>query len=104
MTKQEALAKFLEIKEEEIEETKHDENELEASGGEYLVLTDDEADQRTADYLRESVWACTPSFLIAHMPEGVSEEIIEMAQEKCERFFCAAVILSIESGFSASCD
>ena len=79
-----ALSEFLEIKEDEIEKSKYDEEALEAEGGEYLVLTDEEADQRTADYIRDTIWAFSASFLVCHMPKGVSQEIIEMAQEKSE--------------------
>lgn len=84
MEKQEALAKFLEVKESEVEVTKYDNTIFEAEGGEYLVLTDDEADRKTGDYIRETIWAFNPEFLACHMPEGVNEEIIRLAQEKCE--------------------
>ena len=79
-----ALAEFLEIKEDEIEVTRHNENTFDAEGSEYMVLTDDEADQRAADGIRDSVWAFNTSFLVGHMPDGVDEEILKIAQEKCE--------------------
>lgn len=79
-----ALAEYLGIKDNEIEVTRHDENTFDAEGSEYMVLTDDEADQRAADSIRESLWAFNASFLVGHMPDGVNEEIIKMAQEKCE--------------------
>jgi len=83
MTKEETLAKFLEIEDiEEIEETKWE--SFEAEGNEYLVLTDDEADRRTADYIKESVWAFNPSFLVGYLPEGVDEDVIKILQEKYE--------------------
>lgn len=54
-------------------------------GNEYLVLTDDEADQAAADYIRESLWFFKPLFLMCYLPDGVDEEIIRFLQEKkCE--------------------
>lgn len=38
-----------------------------AEGGEYEVLTDDEADQRARDYIEESVWAFNTWFLENHI-------------------------------------
>ena len=48
----------------------------------YLVLTDEEADDRAHDEIAEMVWAFRPSFLVAHT--GVTEEAIEKLQEMCE--------------------
>jgi len=48
----------------------------------YLVLTDEEADDRVYDEIADSVWAFKPSFLAAHT--GVTEEAIEKLQEMCE--------------------
>lgn len=45
MTKQEALAKFLDTKEEVIESS-YDDSLFEVDGEEFLVLTDDEADEK----------------------------------------------------------
>lgn len=44
--------------------------------GEYLVLTDDEADQKAADYIRESVWAFNSDFIASHCPDGIDEDHI----------------------------
>jgi|TARA_R110002012_G_scaffold262296_2_gene444496 hypothetical protein len=48
----------------------------------YLVYTDEEADEAVRDYIEESVWAFTPSFLRAHT--GVTIEAIAKLQEMCE--------------------
>lgn len=50
----------------------------------YLVLTDGEADERTADYIREMVWAFNPSFLAEQT--DLPEEIFQAIQDngKCE--------------------
>ena len=49
----------------------------------YVVLTDEEADQEVYDYIKESVWAFTPSFLSAHT-DGVKESVFELLQQECE--------------------
>ena len=46
----------------------------------YLVYTDEEADEAVREYIEETVWAFTPSFLQAHT--GVSIDIIREMQEK----------------------
>ena len=45
----------------------------------YLVYTDEEADEAVREYIEETVWAFTPSFLQAHT--GVSTDIIRQMQE-----------------------
>ncbi len=44
----------------------------------YLVYTDEEADEAVREYIEETVWAFTPSFLQAHT--GVSSYIIDEIQ------------------------
>ena len=46
----------------------------------YLVYTDEEADEAVREYIEETVWAFSPSFLQAHT--GVSSDIIKEMQEK----------------------
>ena len=46
----------------------------------YLVYTDEEADEAVREYIEETVWAFSPSFLQAHT--GVSSYIIEEMQKK----------------------
>lgn len=55
-------------------------NDIDAD--DYLVLTDEEADERCTEYIKESVWAFTPSFLQAHT--GVDADVIKKIQEMCE--------------------
>jgi len=83
MTKEEALAKHLEEDIDMIIESKYDEDEFEVYEQEYLVLTDEEADERAKEYILESVWSFNAWFLVAHMPEGVDEDAIKLIQEKC---------------------
>jgi len=51
-------------------------------GEEYMILTDDEADEKVAEYIKDSVWAFNPSFLSCH--SGIDEDVFKLLQEKCE--------------------
>ena len=54
----------------------------EIDGEDYLVLTDEQADERCKEEIEEMVWAFTPSFLQAHT--GVDADAIKKIQEMCE--------------------
>ena len=57
--------------------------------GDYLVLTDEEADEKAKEYILDSVWAFNYSFLCAHsgaIAEIPEKEYIEMAGKLCESF------------------
>ena len=49
---------------------------------EYMILTDDEADEKVAEYIKETVWAFNPSFLSCH--SGIDEDVFKLLQDKCE--------------------
>jgi hypothetical protein len=57
--------------------------------GDYMVLTDEEADEKAKDYILESVWAFNYDFLCAHS-EAIAEipkkEYEQMAGKLCESF------------------
>jgi hypothetical protein len=72
-----ALAQFLNTDEPDYEGAEYD-----YDSEDYLILTDDEADEAVRDYIEESVWAFNPSFLRAHT--GVDEEVFTLLQQKCE--------------------
>ena len=59
-----------------------------AGGGEYLVLTDEEADRRAKEYILDSLWAFNACFIADHTKQGYStalEESIKQVQGKmCE--------------------
>lgn len=59
---------------------------FEHDGEEFLILSDDEADERVREYILESVWAFRPEFLAGHLKDGVDQEVIELIQSngKCE--------------------
>jgi hypothetical protein len=84
MNKIEALAKFLDCNEDYLFQDRYDESLYTLANEEYLVLTDSEADERTADYIRETLWAFNPSFLCNYLPKGVTEDVVRILQDKCE--------------------
>jgi len=49
---------------------------------EFLVLTEDEAEEKATDYIKESVWAFNSSFLSSHT--GIDEDVFKLLSEKCE--------------------
>jgi hypothetical protein len=82
--KAEALAKYLECETSEVE---HDRGTMFlCDGAEYLVLSDDEADQYAADAIRESVWAFRASFILEECGLDLSGEksLEEMQGKTCE--------------------
>lgn len=85
-TKIEALAKFLDADVDDLSESRHDESSFDHGREEYLVLTDGEADERAADYVRESIWAFRASFILSVCGlDGSGEEGLRTMQEKsCE--------------------
>jgi len=83
-TKIQTMAEFLECDVDQVDVETYDKNAFSCGSlsGEYLILTDEEADQSAEDYIKDSVWAFNPSFLASHT--GIDEEIFEMLQDKCE--------------------
>ncbi len=57
--------------------------------GDYMVLTDDEADEKAKEYILDSAWAFNYSFLCSHS-EAIAEipekEFKEMQGKLCESF------------------
>jgi hypothetical protein len=60
----------------------YDGNSFTAEGAEYLVLTEDEADEKAGDYIEETLWAFTPSWMACET--GLPEEVFTALQDKCE--------------------
>ena len=75
-----ALADFLECDPSIIEE--NNDNYFSTEGCEYLVLTDDEADESCKEYIEYSLWAFNASFLACET--GLPSEIFEALQDQCE--------------------
>ncbi len=81
-TKEQALAKYLDEDLDSITEATYDDCLFEVGSREYLVLTDEEADQRAADYIEDSLWAFNSSFLASYT--DLPEEIFKVIQPQCE--------------------
>ncbi len=80
-TRKQALAKYLEIDVDDLTGDDDDES-FELGSKEYLVLTDNEADERAADYIKDSLWAFNASFLAGYC--DMPEEMFKALQDKCE--------------------
>ena len=59
-------------------------NRVQIEGHEYKIYTEDEANYKVADYIEDSLWAFTPSFLSS--VTGVDSEVFEAIQAngRCE--------------------
>ena len=75
------LAEHLDCEANEIVRSYCDSN-FELGNKEYLVLTDEEANNWAKEYIRETVWAFSSWFLSQHT--DIDEEIIQHLQDKCE--------------------
>lgn len=97
-TKEEVLAKFLSVEVSDISESRHDECLFESGREEYLVLTDEESDEKAKEYILDSVWAFNHSFLQSHS-EAISEipeEDFQAMQGKLCEGFNKAVLAMID--------
>ena len=67
-------------------EDKEEIEEWDESDDKYLVLTDEEATERTTEYIKQSLWAFNASFIIDHskLPYEAEEMIANFQREKCE--------------------
>jgi len=83
-TKLEALVKYLGVDKDEVQEI--DDNRFEVGREEYLVLTDEEADEAAKEQIKDSLWAFNASFIISECGLDASgEESLKHMQEKsCE--------------------
>jgi hypothetical protein len=62
----------------------YEDGRYEIDGVDYLVLTEDEADEKVKEYIEETLWAFSPTFLSS--VTGVDEIVFEAIQDngKCE--------------------
>ncbi len=83
-----ALAAHLECEPNELTESTYDENRIEYGRDEYLVLTDDEADDIASQYIKDTLWAFNTEFISSHTKHGLDDEqekaIAEMQGKLCE--------------------
>lgn len=82
----EILAAFLGLDKDEVQQGRRrsDDAYFEVASRQYLVLDDDEAEERARDYIRQSLWAFRPEFLSSYTPRGVGTDVLRLLQEKCE--------------------
>ncbi len=87
-----ALNEHLELVEAEDMVTEDDqcsfnEDIFDTSEGEFLVLTDEEADEQTKECIGETLWAFNINFLQGFLASGLQDEaetILKPLQERCE--------------------
>ena len=77
-----ALQNHLDLNDDEVNNITFNGDEFLHDDREYLILTDDEAEEKATDYIRESVWAFNSSFLSSHT--GIDEDVFKLLSEKCE--------------------
>lgn len=75
---------FLEWCEENCTEVDEIDGDDEVDG--YMVLTDDEANEKCAEYIKDSLWAFNADFIISHskLPWEAKEMVESFQREKCE--------------------
>jgi len=84
MDKKIALAKYIGC---DVEDVKGGDDDILSIGNkEYMVLTDEEADEQTKLYILDSLWAFNSEFIIEHskLPWIAGEMIKSFQIEKCE--------------------
>ena len=101
-----ALAEFLGIEADAIEKDEHVENRFYADGGEFLVLTDKEADKAAAEEIEFSLWAFNADFIIEktglsrkmsdYEAKSVIESLRKMQESTCES--CNEFIKAVIAG------
>lgn len=75
MTREQALSEHLSIDEGEATDL--------IESDDYLVLTDDEANERAAEHIKGSIWAFNASFIIEHTDLPLeAEKMVKFFQEK----------------------
>jgi len=90
MTKEKALAKFLDCEEDDLQLRNYDHYGLEVyslGDKEYAIGTDEEADKACAENIKDSLWAFNASFIADHTKAGYTPELeksISKIQEQCE--------------------
>jgi len=82
------LTKFLQVKIDDLTATKYDENNFEIGEKEYMILTEEEAQEKAKEYILDSIWAFNADFIIEHSKvldfDDASQSIIKAIQEQCE--------------------
>lgn len=55
----------------------------------YMILTDEEADQKVEDHIRDSLWAFNPQFLVSHTDVDITviEKLQSLSEDSNEAIF-----------------
>lgn len=91
-----ALAKHLGIAPDDISQSELLENCFDAGGlGDFLVLTDEEADEKTKEVIKDSLWAFNSEFIFNFLglDLGGAKAFAEMQGKMCES--CNDIVLSM---------
>lgn len=84
-----ALAEFLGINESEIKVSEYNNNFFETSESEYLVLTEEEANESVKDEVLQTVWTFNTDFILDHSTikewtDRTERAFAKMQEELCE--------------------
>ena len=75
------LAKHLDVEPSDIEEARYGDNTYTYGRQEYLVLTDEEADEAVAESIKGSLWAFNATFISSHTKKGLSSAAVKALSE-----------------------
>jgi len=81
-----ALSEYLGVDVDEIESASYDDTVLEHYSCEYLVLTDEEADEKAMDYIKDSLWAFNANFILSEceLDQSGAGSLRTMQEKSCE--------------------
>ena len=100
MTKEKALAMYLDVDEKEITKSPWNTYGIKNESEEYLVLTEDEADKEAKAEIKESLWAFKAEFILQECGMDISNKVenslIAMQKACCED--CNDFILALIEG------
>jgi len=82
------LAEFLGVEEEELKQSSYNENLFEYGNQEYLVCTDEEADQEVKENILDSLWAFNTEFILRHSKIECISDRTEKAFKKMQMELC----------------
>ena len=77
-----ALGKHLDLNNEDLRMIEENGDYLYFDDREFLVLNDDEAEEKAKEYIKDSAWAFNASFLASH--SKADEDVFKCLSEKCE--------------------
>lgn len=81
------LAKYLGEPPDEIEEASYGEHTYKHGRQEFLVMTDEEADEAAAEQVQQSLWAFNADFISSHTRNGLNAAATK-ALQKAQRELC----------------